>query len=71
MNSEPSLETVYQALQALYQNPDVSGKERASVWLGELQRSVSRGQLMNSNLVSDILAMSFVIQDKASVELCL
>ena len=71
MNSEPSLETVYQALQALYQNPDVSGKERASVWLGELQRSVSRGQLMNSNLVSDILAMSFVIEDKASVELCL
>ena len=41
MNSEPSLETVYQALQALYQNPDVNGKERASVWLGELQRSVS------------------------------
>lgn len=40
MNSEPSLETVYQALQALYQNPDVNGKERASVWLGELQRSM-------------------------------
>ena len=41
MDSEPSLETVHQALQALYNNPDVSGKEKASVWLGELQRSVS------------------------------
>ena len=40
MESPPSLETVYQALQALYNEPDVSGKEKASVWLGELQRSV-------------------------------
>ena len=42
MDSEPSLETVGQALHALYNNPDVSGKEKASVWLGELQRSVSQ-----------------------------
>ena len=40
MESPPSLETVHQALQALYNEPDVSGKEKASVWLGELQRSV-------------------------------
>ncbi|KAJ8315715.1 hypothetical protein KUTeg_007865 [Tegillarca granosa] len=40
MDSEPSLETVNHALQALYNNPDVAGKEKASVWLGELQRSV-------------------------------
>jgi len=40
MESPPSLETVQQALQALYNNPDTAGKERASVWLGELQRSV-------------------------------
>ena len=40
MEAAPSLETVFQALQALYHNPDVSGKEKASVWLGELQRSV-------------------------------
>lgn len=43
MDSEPSLETVNHALQALYNNPDVTGKEKASVWLGELQRSVSVG----------------------------
>ena len=41
MEQQPSLETVNQALQALYNNPDVSGKEKASVWLGELQKSVS------------------------------
>lgn len=40
MDSSPSLETVCQAIYALYHNPDTSGKEKASVWLGELQRSV-------------------------------
>uniref|UniRef100_A0A670ZEM9 Transportin-3 n=1 Tax=Pseudonaja textilis TaxID=8673 RepID=A0A670ZEM9_PSETE len=34
------LQMVYQAVQALYHDPDPSGKERASLWLGELQRSV-------------------------------
>uniref|UniRef100_A0A670Z9Y9 Transportin-3 n=1 Tax=Pseudonaja textilis TaxID=8673 RepID=A0A670Z9Y9_PSETE len=37
---KPSLQMVYQAVQALYHDPDPSGKERASLWLGELQRSV-------------------------------
>ncbi|XP_042324330.1 transportin-3 isoform X2 [Sceloporus undulatus] len=37
---KPSLQVVYQAVQALYHDPDPSGKERASLWLGELQRSV-------------------------------
>lgn len=40
MDSPPTLETVRQAIHALYHNPDTSGKERASIWLGELQRSV-------------------------------
>lgn len=40
MAEEPSIEAVNQALQALYNNPDVAGKEKASVWLGELQKSV-------------------------------
>ncbi|GAB6030207.1 Transportin-3 [Chamberlinius hualienensis] len=40
MESSPSIETVCQAIHALYHNPDAGGKERASVWLGELQRSV-------------------------------
>lgn len=37
---KPNLALVYQAVQALYNDPDPAGKERASVWLGELQRSV-------------------------------
>uniref|UniRef100_A0A672RKY5 Transportin-3-like n=1 Tax=Sinocyclocheilus grahami TaxID=75366 RepID=A0A672RKY5_SINGR len=37
---KPTLPLVYQAVQALYHDPDPAGKERASVWLGELQRSV-------------------------------
>ena len=40
METMPSMETVQEALQALYHNSDVSGKEKASLWLGELQRSV-------------------------------
>lgn len=42
---KPSLALVYQAIQALYHDPDPAGKERASVWLGELQRSVKMGEV--------------------------
>lgn len=41
MDSSPSLDTVYQAVYTLYHNPDPSEKEKASQWLGELQKSVS------------------------------
>lgn len=37
---KPSLDVVYQAIQALYHDPEPAGKERASVWLGEFQRSM-------------------------------
>lgn len=42
---KPNLALVYQAIQALYHDPDPAGKERASVWLGELQRSVNMGEV--------------------------
>lgn len=42
--AKPTLQLVYQAVQALYHDPDPSGKERASFWLGELQRSVRFGE---------------------------
>ena len=48
MDSQPPLETVVQALNALYQNPDASGKEKASLWLGELQKSVSTFAIWHS-----------------------
>jgi hypothetical protein len=41
MNSSPPLDAVYQAVFTLYHNPDPTEKEKASLWLGELQRSVS------------------------------
>ncbi|CAB0015471.1 unnamed protein product [Nesidiocoris tenuis] len=40
MNSMPTLDTVYQAVYTLHNNPDPSSKEKASQWLGELQKSV-------------------------------
>ncbi|XP_063222525.1 transportin-3 [Bacillus rossius redtenbacheri] len=40
MDSPPSVETVYQAVFTLYHNPDTAEKEKASLWLGELQKSV-------------------------------
>uniref|UniRef100_A0A1B6FRA0 Transportin-3 n=1 Tax=Cuerna arida TaxID=1464854 RepID=A0A1B6FRA0_9HEMI len=40
MESMPPLETVYQAVFALYRNPDTAEKEKASMWLNDLQRSV-------------------------------
>lgn len=42
---KPSVAVVYQAVQALYHDPDPAGKERASVWLGELQRSVRKWEM--------------------------
>lgn len=41
MESKPSLDLVYAAVSALYNNPNSTEKERASQWLGELQKSVS------------------------------
>lgn len=35
------METVYNAISALYDNPNVAEKEKASRWLGEVQKSVS------------------------------
>lgn len=39
--SDPSVEPVINALQALYSNPDPAAKEQANAWLSEFQKSVS------------------------------
>ena len=36
----PSIETVCGAISSLYHNPDPKEKERASIWLQALQKSV-------------------------------
>lgn len=40
----PSIDTVYQAISALYEtNPNAKNdKEKASTWLGDVQKSVSK-----------------------------
>lgn len=40
MDQKPEIELVYLAVSSLYHNPDPSEKERASQWLGNLQKSV-------------------------------
>ena len=50
MDSSPSLDTVYQAVYTLYHNPDPTAKEKASQWLGELQKSVSAWKISNELL---------------------
>lgn len=37
----PSIETVYQAVYTLFKDSNVTEKEKASLWLGEFQKSVS------------------------------
>jgi len=37
---KPSVEQVQSVINTLYSNPDPHNKEKASEWLGDLQRSV-------------------------------
>lgn len=48
MDSPPNLETVYQAVFSLYNNTNPAEPGKASLWLGELQRSVSTRSLLIS-----------------------
>ncbi|KAK1169089.1 transportin-3 isoform X2 [Acipenser oxyrinchus oxyrinchus] len=61
---KPSLELVYQAVQALYHDPDPAGKERASVWLGELQRSMHAWEIADQllQLKQDVESCYFAAQ---------
>ncbi|XP_029471361.1 transportin-3 isoform X2 [Rhinatrema bivittatum] len=64
MEGKPSLQLVYQAVQALYHDPDPSGKERASFWLGELQRSVHAWEVSDQllQLRQDVESCYFAAQ---------
>ncbi|KAM7367472.1 hypothetical protein PAMP_015369 [Pampus punctatissimus] len=61
---KPSLTLVYQAVQALYHDPDPAGKERASVWLGELQRSMYAWEISDQllQLKQDVESCYFAAQ---------
>lgn len=47
----PSMDTVYQAISALYDNPNANEKEKASIWLGDIQKSVSTVIILPDNLL--------------------
>uniref|UniRef100_A0A671UDG4 Transportin-3 n=2 Tax=Eupercaria TaxID=1489922 RepID=A0A671UDG4_SPAAU len=61
---KPNLALVYQAVQALYHDPDPAGKERASVWLGELQRSMYAWEISDQllQLKQDVESCYFAAQ---------
>lgn len=42
MDQKPSIDIVFMAISALYNNPNPAEKERASQWLNDLQKSVSK-----------------------------
>lgn len=46
---EPKVEEVLKNIYDLYENPDISGKEKASTWLAEFQKSVSVKKDANSH----------------------
>nr|XP_033815477.1 transportin-3 isoform X2 [Geotrypetes seraphini] len=64
MEGKPNLQLVNQAVQALYHDPDPSGKERASFWLGELQRSVHAWEVSDQllQLRQDVESCYFAAQ---------
>ncbi|XP_054715375.1 transportin-3-like [Uloborus diversus] len=59
MDSPPTLQTVCQAIYTLYNNPDSSGKEKASHFLGNLQRSVYAWKIADE-----------LLQQRADLESC-
>ncbi|XP_023652672.1 transportin-3-like [Paramormyrops kingsleyae] len=62
--NKPSLALVYRAVQALYHDPDPAGKEQASVWLGELQRSMYAWEIADQllQLQQDVESCYFAAQ---------
>ncbi|XP_066594283.1 transportin-3 isoform X2 [Prorops nasuta] len=59
MDSPPSLETVYQAVYSLYNNPNTSQPAIASLWLGDLQNSVYAWKIADE-----------MLQQKRNIESC-
>ncbi|KAK2580863.1 hypothetical protein KPH14_005937 [Odynerus spinipes] len=59
MDSPPALETVYQAVYSLYNNSNPAEPGKASLWLGELQKSVFAWKIADE-----------MLQQKRNIESC-
>ncbi|XP_059055597.1 transportin-3 [Achroia grisella] len=55
----PSMDTIYQAISALYDNPNVTEKEKASLWLGDIQKSIHSWKIADE-----------LLQQKRDVQSC-
>ncbi|XP_063822834.1 transportin-3 [Ostrinia nubilalis] len=64
----PPMDTVYQAISALYDNPDASEKEKASLWLGDVQKSIHSWKIADDLLhqKKDIQSTYFAAQTMRS-----
>ncbi|XP_052755169.1 transportin-3 [Galleria mellonella] len=55
----PSMDTIYQAIHALYDNPNASEKEKASIWLADIQKSIHSWKIADE-----------LLQQKKDVQSC-
>ncbi|XP_053613097.1 transportin-3 isoform X2 [Plodia interpunctella] len=55
----PSMDTIYQAISALYDNPNANEKEKASRWLGDVQKSIHSWKIADQ-----------LLQQKKDVQSC-
>ncbi|RVE50748.1 hypothetical protein evm_004658 [Chilo suppressalis] len=64
----PNMDTVYQAISALYDNPNASEKEKASLWLGDMQKSIHSWKIADDLLQQkkDIHSCYFAAQTMRS-----
>ncbi|VDO80154.1 unnamed protein product [Soboliphyme baturini] len=53
MDVAPSVDTVYQAIRTLHYDTEVHAKEKASIWLGEFQKSVFAWSISDALLRED------------------
>ncbi|XP_021198005.2 transportin-3 [Helicoverpa armigera] len=64
----PTMDTIYQAISALYDNPNASEKEKASLWLGDMQKSIHSWKIADELLQQkkDINSCYFAAQTMRS-----
>ena len=65
--NRPSVDQVRAVISALYNDSDPSGKEKASEWLQDLQRSVNIRKLVLYLLPADSMCISFYACTSLSV----
>lgn len=64
---EPKVEEVLRNVYDLYENPDISAKDKASKWLAEFQKSVSDDNCHAKDFFKVFfLLLDFLLEDSGS-----